>query len=534
MTTALPAATDFTSASTQGAAKTAYANQRQFLADLLGTSGLSADARTALGLGSMATQAASAVAITGGAIDGTTLGATTRASAKVTTLDASGDSIFSGNVGVGGAAVSGWTAGKTIELSGSQRPTIAASPAGYMYLSSNVKWGASGAATFNANGYANWIQITGDTFTFMNGGTGSAGGAITGTSVISLSSAGVLSAGVGVAGSYDTGVQVANISGPSTSGVSFYSTSGWSPNAANATIRMGRDATTSRSINAGGSINASGADLAEYRLTGELRRPVAKGQVIGYQADGKVTDKWSLSIGQSRWQIKTTNPHVVGGDAWGNEEIIGAQPKQPEPPTLQYEGPGMPEEPMPMPSLVLFVQPPEPVRQSDEDDATFKVRLATWRDESARVDARIVEAKTAYAQLQSMHDQLVSSYRDALRDWQQEQQTFAARVEAAQYTFETITMVAFENDMDAWRARLEVQRQTVDRIAYNGEVPMLTGQAKPKKAGDRVVPIEGSDDTIDVKFVDPGEIEFRDYVRCCGTVTSVREDGSCIVAVKVG
>ena len=43
--------------------------------------------RTNLGLGSIATQAANAVAITGGAIDGTTIGTTTRSSVKATTLD---------------------------------------------------------------------------------------------------------------------------------------------------------------------------------------------------------------------------------------------------------------------------------------------------------------------------------------------------------------------------------------------------------------------------------------------------------------
>jgi hypothetical protein len=44
-------------------------------------------ARTALGLGTMAVQAASSVTITGGSINGTSLGATTAGSAKVTTLD---------------------------------------------------------------------------------------------------------------------------------------------------------------------------------------------------------------------------------------------------------------------------------------------------------------------------------------------------------------------------------------------------------------------------------------------------------------
>lgn len=56
-----------------------------------GTGATSASgARTNLGLGSMATQAASGVAITGGAIDGTALGGTTPAAGAFTTLSATG------------------------------------------------------------------------------------------------------------------------------------------------------------------------------------------------------------------------------------------------------------------------------------------------------------------------------------------------------------------------------------------------------------------------------------------------------------
>jgi hypothetical protein len=55
-----------------------------------GTGATSASAaRTALGLGTIAIQAASAVAITGGAIDGTTVGATTASTGAFTTLSAS-------------------------------------------------------------------------------------------------------------------------------------------------------------------------------------------------------------------------------------------------------------------------------------------------------------------------------------------------------------------------------------------------------------------------------------------------------------
>jgi hypothetical protein len=55
-----------------------------------------AAARTALGLGTIATQAANSVAITGGAIDGTTVGATTVAAGSFSTLNSSGDTRLGG------------------------------------------------------------------------------------------------------------------------------------------------------------------------------------------------------------------------------------------------------------------------------------------------------------------------------------------------------------------------------------------------------------------------------------------------------
>ena len=55
-----------------------------------------ATARTNLGLGSIATQAASSVAITGGSVNGTTVGASTASTGAFTTLSASGTATFSG------------------------------------------------------------------------------------------------------------------------------------------------------------------------------------------------------------------------------------------------------------------------------------------------------------------------------------------------------------------------------------------------------------------------------------------------------
>lgn len=68
-----------------------------------GTGGTTqATARTGLGLGSIATQAASAVAITGGTVDGTTVGATTASTGRFTTLAATSTITPSSTAGIVG------------------------------------------------------------------------------------------------------------------------------------------------------------------------------------------------------------------------------------------------------------------------------------------------------------------------------------------------------------------------------------------------------------------------------------------------
>lgn len=89
---------------------------------------------------------------------------------------------------------------------------------------------------------------------------------------------------------------------------------GW--NAANAAIWVGRDSVNSRSINAGGTINASGADYAEYMVKSALCGTIIKGQIVGIDATGKITD--NLANAHS-YAIKSTNPAYVGGDDWGSD-----------------------------------------------------------------------------------------------------------------------------------------------------------------------------------------------------------------------
>jgi hypothetical protein len=97
-------------------------------------------------------------------------------------------------------------------------------------------------------------------------------------------------------------------------------------NAANAMMKFRKDNTTSRSINAAGTINASGADYAEY-MTKAGDFTIAKGDVVGLDAQGKLTNVFADAVS---FMVKSTDPSYVGGDSWGSEESIGlSMPEKP-------------------------------------------------------------------------------------------------------------------------------------------------------------------------------------------------------------
>tara|TARA_R100000458_G_C8244129_1_gene222494 strand:- start:543 stop:1259 length:717 start_codon:yes stop_codon:yes gene_type:complete len=82
-------------------------------------------------------------------------------------------------------------------------------------------------------------------------------------------------------------------------------------------LHVGRHTGNSRSINAGGSINASGADYAEYMLKSDGCADIAKGEVCGVDADGKLTKTFSAA---KSFVIKSTDPSYVGADTWWTEK----------------------------------------------------------------------------------------------------------------------------------------------------------------------------------------------------------------------
>lgn len=95
-------------------------------------------------------------------------------------------------------------------------------------------------------------------------------------------------------------------------------------NSAQSVLKTGYSSTTYRSINAGGTINASGADYAEYMVKSDGCGAIAKGQVCGVDAEGKLTDKYSRA---HSFVVKSTKPSYVGGDTWADD--LGDRPEPP-------------------------------------------------------------------------------------------------------------------------------------------------------------------------------------------------------------
>ena len=78
-------------------------------------------------------------------------------------------------------------------------------------------------------------------------------------------------------------------------------------------LNVGKGTGTNRSINALGTINASGEDYAEYMKKSRSDLVIKKGDIIGINNDGELTNVFSESI---QFVVKSTNPSYVGGDSW--------------------------------------------------------------------------------------------------------------------------------------------------------------------------------------------------------------------------
>jgi hypothetical protein len=89
-------------------------------------------------------------------------------------------------------------------------------------------------------------------------------------------------------------------------------------NTTNTVLFVSKDNTTGRSINAGGTVNVNGADYAEYIYKQNPSATFAKGDIVGINNIGKITNLFSESF---TFFVKSTNPGLIGGDNWADNVI---------------------------------------------------------------------------------------------------------------------------------------------------------------------------------------------------------------------
>lgn len=117
------------------------------------------------------------------------------------------------------------------------------------------------------------------------------------------------------------GTHILDINGRFQGASAFYVASGGTPNAAATALSIYKNSTTNRSINAGGTVNASGADYAEYMVKcGDFT--IEKGDICGINAEGKLTNVFADAV---TFVVKSTDPSYVGGDTWGGKPL-GEEP----------------------------------------------------------------------------------------------------------------------------------------------------------------------------------------------------------------
>ncbi len=215
-------------------------------------------------------------------------------------------------------------------------------------------------------------------------------------------------------------------------------------NAAASAISVGVYGPTGRSINTGGTINANGADYAEYVRKALNCGTILKGDVCGIDRNGELVRTWSDAV---RYVVKSTDPSLVGGDTWA-----GHLPPKPEAPGAAPVMPVAPIAPAPLPA-----SPIAPVRVDGETDETFMPRAADFFAACVAYEA-LASEHTAYQEALAAYPELLAAHQTAYAAWQAD-------------------VDAYDVDIHAWEGQLETARQCVDRIAFSGQVPVNVDDA---------------------------------------------------------
>jgi hypothetical protein len=285
--------------------------------------------------------------------------------------------------------------------------------------------------------------------------------------------------------------------------VVFYTTSGADlGNTAGAAIRVNKNSSTSRSINAGGTINASGTDYAEYETKSDTCGIFAKGDIVGFDANGLLTDKYDEAIS---FAVKSTNPSYVGGDNWD----AGGVPNDP---------PVAPNDPLPHPVRA------NTIRDATLTDDELEAMRAAWKAEGKTVsEISVLEAK-AHQERNELMATIDATYQRELREWQADQDRHAREMEV--YNAAMALHRASEQER---LAKSEERRQRVDRIAYCGKVPVNVYGASP---GDCIVPARTASGGIEGQVIQRSAATIEDKLRAVGHVKRILSDGRAEIIVS--
>lgn len=288
-------------------------------------------------------------------------------------------------------------------------------------------------------------------------------------------------------------------------------------------VYMRQSSATGRSASVAGTLNASGADYAEYKRIADWLvssgAKVLKGDLVGFNAKGEVTTRWSESI---KFAIKSTKPNLVGGDTWAKTP----KPKAIACDDIKYTGLVKPSEP-------LEVLEPDVVLKPDVEDFLDL-------EESVEYIEALEEYDTYLALMEKYKKYLLDleQYDLDVVQFEKDQEAHANALEKERQRVDALNKEAF----DEWDAIHQVERASVDRIAFCGIAP-LNGNVECK-AGDYIIPMEGEDDSIVWIALDKDAEDdcttlkqLKDHLkmqkRTVGQVDSIGEDGRPLINVRM-
>lgn len=280
-------------------------------------------------------------------------------------------------------------------------------------------------------------------------------------------------------------------------------------NAAQTCLFLGNNSVTGRSLNASGTLNASGADVAEAKFKAEGCGPIERGQPCGLDDEGKITDRFSrLRNPRLKSGARGIEPAFVMGDSWGREDSLcvldgaplGARPREPQ---WLHEEPE-PAKPFALPLPEAPILSAEPTLADADALVSHKEAIVVWDRQKAQHEVDSAE---------------LTARRD---DWQEQRNEFITAHKA------------WEAANAAWEPRFAANVAAIDRLCYCGTAWVETAYLKEKsswpKAGDYIVLRASPADSILWEPISPEKMLFSDLHYSIGRAERVADDGAVLVA----